>query len=308
MKYANRAKQEAGFSMTELLVSILIMVPVMVAATRLFSVGTNQQASEQTSIDANQEARAGLEMMTKELAQAGSHRDRSTVTTSAVTGNATTAQSVPVASAAGFAVGDWVDIDPGTSPESVKLTAVSSSSISGIFAENHASGVPVHLFAMPYLKGVVPPAGMGANATQTVTTLRFFGDINGDVNSSPSDPNLYYVEYAYDSANNQITRSITPLNQTTKNPALPLIRNVRAGSVQFTLSSDEIGAITSAGVAMTVRNTWSIASKYQETQLSSRVAIPSTMAASALWHEAYQWGGVNKLPSFPSRIAAWASQ
>ncbi len=303
MRHALRVRSEAGFSMTELLISMCILVPIMGAAVSMFSTGANQQASEQTSIDANQDARSGLEIMTREIAQAGSHRDTSTTSTASIN-SSTNAQPLSVASTVGFSVGDWVDVDS----ESVQLTAVSSTSISAVFSANHASSAPVRLFASPYIPGVIPPAGLGANSSQTVTTLRFFGDINGDPNSSPSDPNLYYVEYVYDTANSQITRSSTPLTQATKNPAVPFIRNVKANSVQFTLNTDDLGVVTSASIALTVHNTWKTGSKYQETELSSRVVIPSAVAGSALLHEVQRYGGIDQLPPTPSQVTTWVSQ
>jgi type II secretory pathway pseudopilin PulG len=303
MKHTMRVRSEAGFSLTELLISMCVMLPIMAAAVSLFSTGANQQASEQTNIEANQDARSALEIMTREIAQAGSHRDRSTTSTATINSSAN-AQSVSVASTAGFSVGDWVDVDS----EPVQLTAVSSGSISGIFSASHASNSPVRLFAFPYVQGVIPPAGLGANSSQTVTTIRLFGDINADIGSSPGDPNLYYVEYVYDSDNSQITRSSTPLTQADKNPAVPFIRNLKADSVQFTLNTDDLGVVTSASIGMTVHNTWKTGSKYQETELSTRVVIPSAVAGSALLHEVQRYGGIDQLPPTPQHVTTWASQ
>jgi hypothetical protein len=282
-----------------MLVSILIMVPIMSAAVGLFSVGINQHSSEQSSVEANQEARSGLDMMTLEIAQAGSHGDRSTTTSSAIAASSAV-QSVSVASAAGLNVGDYVDVDTGASRESVKITAVSGNSISGVFRTAHASGAPIRLFALPYVGGVIAPSGLGPNSSAAVTTIRFFGDIN-------SDGNVNYIEYQYDSTNSQITRSMTPITQTTKNAALPLVRNVTPGSAQFILNTDAMGAITSVTVAMTVKNNWKTGSRYQEIQLSSRIAIPSTTAGSALLSENRTYGGVNRLPPTPAQISTWAN-
>lgn len=300
MERESRIRSQDGFSLIELMVAILIVIPVMAAALSLFSVGVRQQASEQTSVEANQEARAGLEMMTMEIAQAGSHGDRSTVTASAVSAS-TTPQAVSVADATGFTVGDWVDVDTGANLETVQITAVGSSTLSAVFRMAHASGVPVRLFALPFLNGVIPPAGLGVNSSAAVTTLRFFGDMNGD-------GNLYYVEYNYDNANNRITRSMTPITQTSKNAALPIVTNVKPGSVDFTLYTNGLGVVTSAAVKMTVQNTWKSGSKYQETELSTRVLIPSAAAASTLLEELHAFGGVNRFTPTPSRVAAWAGQ
>jgi Tfp pilus assembly protein PilW len=300
MKHLLLAKTEKGFSLMELVVCMAILIPVMGAAISLFSVGANQQTSEQGSIDVNQEARSALEMMTTEIAQAGSHGDRATTLAGGVSAVAGNERTVAVASGAGLSPGDWVDVGTGTGAESVKLTAVSSNGIGAVFENDHTSGEPVRLFALPYVTGVIPPAGLGASSSANVSTLRFFGDINGD-------SIVQYVEYAYDGANNQITRSITPISQTTLNQAIPFIKNVTPNSVQFTLTTDSRGIVTSVNIAMTVQNNWSLHTQNQRTRLSSRVTIPSAMAGSVLLHELRRYGGFDKLPPTPSRVTTWAS-
>jgi hypothetical protein len=148
---------------------------------------------------------------------------------------------------------------------------------------------------------MIPPPGTPANSSTVVTTLRFFGDMN-------SDSTLDYIEYAYDSANNQITRSATPITQSTKNPPLPFIRNIRPDSVQFRVNTDILGVVTSANITLTVHNDSATASGYSETQLSSRALIPCSMAASNLMYELLKFGGVDKMPSTPSQITALVSQ
>jgi Tfp pilus assembly protein PilW len=301
MKSNNRTTLEDGFSMAELLVSLLILVPLMGAVVSLFSIALNQHASEQSSIEANQDARSGLEIMTLEIAQAGSHGDHSTTATSTFSAS-TSAQSIPVVSNSGFTVGDFMDVDTGSNNEIVQVTAVGTNSISGVIRTGHNNAnTPIRLFALPYLTGVIPPAGLGANSSATVTTLKFFGDIN-------SDGSVYYVVYNYDSANTQITRSITPITQASMNAALPLVRNVKPNSVQFTLYTDSQSVVTSVSLALTVQNTWTTASKYQETELSSRIVIPSAVAGSVLLRELETYGGVNRLPPTPSQVTTWANQ
>ena len=300
MKQTTQIRGADGFSLIELLISMLVLIPVMGAAVSLFSVGTSHHASEQSSVEATQEARSGLDLMSMEIAQAGSHGDRSTVTSSAISPS-TAAQAVSVASSAGFTVGDYVDVGTGANRENVQLTAVGDDTLSGVFRVAHAGGVPVRLFALPFLTGVIPPAGLGAESSATVTTIRFFGDMVGD-------SNLFYVEYRYDIENEQITRSMTPITQTTKNPALPIVRNIKPGTVDFTLYTDHWGTVTAAGFRMTVQNTWKTGSKLQETALSTRVSIPSAVAASVLMSELQTYGGVNRLPPTPSQVTTWANE
>jgi hypothetical protein len=142
---------------------------------------------------------------------------------------------------------------------------------------------------------------MAANSSNIGTTLRFFGDINGD-------STVQYVEYVYDAANSQITRSITPITQTNRNQAVVLVQNVKTNSVQFTVNTDNLGIVTSAAISMTVKNSVKTGSQYQETALSSRISVPSAVAGSALMFENQRYGGVNYLPPTPSNVTTWASQ
>ena len=293
-------KQDAGFSLLELLISVLILLPIMGAAVNLFSVGAKQHATEQNSIEANQEARAGLEMMTMEIAQAGSHGDHET-TTSAGIAASSSVQPVAVVSSAGFNIGDYVDVDTGANHEVVRITAVTQGNLTGVFRTAHASGIPIRLFALPYLTGMICPAGLGASSSADVTTLRFFGDISGD-------GNLSYIEYVYDSNNAQITRSMTPITQATKNAALPLVRNLKPNTVRFTVFTDSQNIVTSASVRMTIVNTIKTGSRYEESALTSKIIVPSAMAASALFRENQMYGGISKLPPTPTQVSTWVQQ
>jgi len=302
MKLSARMKSEIGFSLAEMMISMCILIPAMGAAMSLFSVGANQHATEQSSIDANQEARSAFEMMTTEIAQAASHGDRDTTLAAAINTPSSAPQDATVDSTAGFAVGDYVDVvDPAGTRETVELTAVGTSTLTGVFRSAHPSGASVRLFAVPYPTGLITPAGMAANSSTTVTTLRFFGNIIGD-------NTVQYVEYAYNAGTNEITRSITPATQTTRNQPVVFVRNVKPNSVQFTLSTDSRGVATSAGIAMTVMNTVRSGSGYQETELASRISIPSAMAASVLLDENLRLGGFNRLPPTPPNVTPWISQ
>ena len=310
MKHIFKSSSEAGFSLMELLLSILILAPIMAAGFSLFSVGANEHSSEQTSIDANQEARAALAMMAQEIAQAGSNRDRTITLTGEVAApdaDPRNPQPVAVSSTAGLRPGDYVDVmENGTAnpSETVKIYAVGSTTISASFRWTHPSGTIVRLFAFPFVNGVPTPAGMAADSSRNVTTIGFFGDINSDLAGAGSE--LQYIEYAYDRANAQITRSATPLSAGTKNLPVPFVRNVKDDSVQFTLHTDSRSAVTSVDITMTVHNTWSTASRYQETQLATRVVIQSAVAGSLLFHEFDTLGGINTLPPTPPQVLAWA--
>jgi len=297
---------QCGFSLLEMMVAIVILIPIMGAAIGLFSVGARQQASEQSSVDANQEGRAALEMMATEIAQAGSHRYRATTLSGSISSpNSLTPQAVSVASSTGMVAGDWVEVGTGLNGESVMLTAVGNNTLSGAFRMAHASGDPVRMFAFPFVDGVIRPAGMTANSSVNTTTIRFFGDIVTNTNGADSE--IQYIEYAYDAANSQITRSATPISQTAKNLPIPLVRNVVANSVQFTVYTNAQNRVSAVDIAMTVQNTVKEGAKYQETALSTKVVIPSIAAGSVLLKDLILLGGINKMPPAPARVTGWAS-
>ncbi len=298
MKSDFQTTAEQGFTLVELMISLLILMVVIGAVVNLFSVAINQHESEQTSIESNQDARSGLELMTQEIAQAGSHRGTHTYPTAGITGGISE-QTVTVKSTNGFMTGDYVDLGDASSSESVKLTAVGTSTFTGIFFGTRAATDPIRLYAQPFQNGVIPPAGLAANSSTAATTLKIFGDIN-------SDGKINYAEYVYDIPNSEITRSITDITQATINPAIPIIRDVH--SAQFRLITDGMGVVTSVEVSLTVRNTWRQSGKLQEAQLSSKILIPSAIAASALLNETRALGSLNKLPPTPPKVTTWANR
>src|SRR5439155_6264908 len=117
--------------------------------------------------------------------------------------------------------------------ETVTLTAIGTGTISAVFNNAHSmvggNGANITCYALPYVTGVVPPAGLLPVSSVTTNVLRFYGDFY-------DDGDLYYVEYVYNSGTSQITKSITSLSQANENAPEVLIRNVTAAS--FTLYSD----------------------------------------------------------------------
>ena len=292
-----RIRSERGFTLLEMLISICILIPIMAGAMQMFSVGVQQQSSEQSSVQMSQDASAGFNLMSMEIVQAGSNtRYFKTTTSGTIAGDPYNSATYAVASTSGLQSGDVVELYDNTygSTEIVKLTGVSAGYITGIFQKDFPAGSVVRLFSLPYRTGVLNPGTPTANATTSVTTLRFFGDIYGD-------GTMYYAEYVYNSQNKQITRSVTSLGSTSKNPLVPVITDVK--SAQFLLHTDATKTITSVTLSITVENKWKTNGKLQEIKLFSKIAIPSMETASSLLLENMQYGPVNPLPSTPSRIS-----
>ena len=167
-----RLKSHSGFTLTEMLVSLCILLPLMAGALSLFSVGVNQQSSEQSSAEATQDATAGFNLMKMEIAQAGSHDIYvETETTSTSYGNAVDPQSVPVSSTLGLHVGDSVDVIDPDFPEIVRITGLTGNTITGIFRYDHSGTTPIRLFGLPYVRGVLPTAGMTPNSDIPASSL-----------------------------------------------------------------------------------------------------------------------------------------
>jgi len=283
---------QEGFSALEMLICVCILIPIMAGAMQFFSVGVNQHAAERSSIEANQDASAGFDLMTTEIAQAGSHGQVITYTSAPVLADPLMTQTIPVDSSAGFSVGDTVELDT----EKVQLLGVGNNTITGIFEKNHNNNTTVRMYALPYKDGIIQPAKLNPNSLTTVQTLRFFGDIYGD-------GNMYYVVYDYDERNAQITRSMTNFTDMNLQPAIPLITNVKQGSAQFVLHTDHLSIITSVTVSLTAENEWETGSKNEEISLTANVRIPSAEAASELYLENMHYGPVNNLPSVPELLA-----
>ena len=290
---------EHGFSLVELLITSLVLLVLLAGIATVFVTGVNYYGGEQRTAQMNGEARTALDIMAMEIAQAGARRDFNT-TVSADLGGSATSQDVSVASSTGFQPGDSVTVDAGgLNPETVQLTAVGAGSIRGIFQIARATGTAIRFYSMPYITGIVPPAGLLPNSSVSVTALNFYGDFY-------PDGNVYYVEYKYDSANSQITRSITPLSQASENPAEPFIRNVQNVAPFFTLYSDNEGAVTSVRVDVTVQNTWKGNTATGETRIQARMGAPSVAAASVILTDNKLYGTAFPLPATPANVTAWS--
>jgi type II secretory pathway pseudopilin PulG len=290
-------RAECGFTILEMILSICILIPVMAGALQLFSFGVQQQSSEQSSVEANQDASAGFNLMEMEIVEAGCNtRHFTTTSTDTITGDPYYPYTYAIASTSGLQNGDVVELYSSATgaTELVQLSSVTNGYITGIFQKDFPSGSVVRLFSLPYATGILFPGTPTANSTTSVTELKFYGDIYGD-------GSMYYAEYKYDSANKQITRSVTSLSETSKKPHVPLITNVK--SAQFLLHTDAMKIVTAVTLSVTVENEWKTNSKLQEINLSSKLVIPSMETVSALALENLQFGPVNPLPSTPTRIA-----
>ena len=210
-------RPSGGFSLLELMACIVILLVISGAVFSLLTYYQKVYGTTRLKADMYDNVRGVIELMSQEIGQAGlvSLPSPSPTLSAAVTANAS-AQTVAVSSTTSMFVGEKLLIDAGTSQELVALTAVgtSPSTITGIFNQNHASGVPVNVL------GVFPN---GVMSTSTATQLQLFGDIN-------ADGSLVYVRYDCDTAAQRLTRSVTTVTPTitTSSPAQTLLSTLVA--------------------------------------------------------------------------------
>jgi len=227
-----------GFSLLELLVSMAVLVVIAGGVISMISYNEQTFARTEQQSDMYENVRAVAELMAQEIGQAGLVGLPSGATgetlSAAVTFNSTTAQTVAVSSTAAMYVNEILLIDTNANEEPVKLTAVTSTSISAtsLLSGNypaHASGAvihavgvspngivsPVYTATTSSTLGSVPcvtvPTGVTNTATDgsTCNVLNLWGDLN-------SDGSLEYVRYTFNTpatatATGTLTRSVTTI-------------------------------------------------------------------------------------------------
>ncbi|MBV8206013.1 MAG: hypothetical protein JO041_04410 [Acidobacteria bacterium] len=238
-----RLQLSAGFSLIELLMAITVLIIVAGAAFGLLAKMQQSHGSTTARGEMHAGVRSATELLIQEIGQAGAVSFPASTLSAVVTGSST-AQTVAVSSNSYMFVGENVLVDAGSSKEIVALTAVGSGTISGVFTMNHASAAvvaPVGVFAQGILSS--------SNSTQ----LRMIGDIN-------NDGTLVLVEY--DCVPPTLTRSITPITNSTKNTPDTLLDNLVANpggtacfTYQPTVASAGFNFIPGVGLTLSTQTT-----------------------------------------------------
>ncbi|MGA7795672.1 MAG: prepilin-type N-terminal cleavage/methylation domain-containing protein [Candidatus Acidiferrales bacterium] len=201
-----------GFSLPELLVSMAVLLVVAGAVISMISYNQNAYGRTEQQSDMYENVRAVAELMAQEVGQAGfvdlPGGGTSGATLSAAVTKSATAQTVAVSSTTSMYAGEILLVDAGPNEEPVTITSLTSTSITGIFLNSHASSAPIHAIGVsPYgivspsstatttttgnISCVTVPSGMAAyTATDgsTCNVLNLWGDLN-------SDGSLVYVRY-----------------------------------------------------------------------------------------------------------------
>ena len=249
-----RARLAQGFSLLEMLASVVIITLLMSAVFTFTYQMQKRFQGNAVKTESNQAARAALELVTQEIGQAGynAHYYPHKTSSANITANADP-QCLTLNNIDGINVGDWLQIDTGVNNEIVQAVGVTgklppnppyttvvctSAGANQIYAvlqmTHNGSGTPfpVISYKMPYPAGILQ--GTGTSSDQT---LEFFGDIN-------NDGVIRYVVYSLTPTTSPATtvsvggatytlynlrRSITPVTFTAgavNDPSSPLVQNV----------------------------------------------------------------------------------
>jgi type II secretory pathway pseudopilin PulG len=205
---SRRLAGEVGFSLLELLVSVALITLLMSAVFAFMYQCQKRFQSNAVVSEANQTARAALEVMTQEVGQAGynpqfyPNKTASSYITAAATSQCVTLNSISM-----IAPGDYLQVDTGPNEEIVQVTGTtangtcsSANQIQAVFEMNHTpSGSPA---VIPFLSYKFPyPAGIilgTAGVNSDDRTLLFYGDIN-------NDGVIRYVKYSLSPTTNPAT-------------------------------------------------------------------------------------------------------
>ena len=210
-----------GFSLLEMLASMTIMLVLLGAVFAfLIQVQKKMQGGQVTS-ESNQTARAGMELVTQEIGQAGFNPQfTNTKTFTPGAGGFTPSASVQcmtLSDIKGISPGDWVGVDSGANYELVQVLETSTGSmptwgtcsaanqIGAIFTMYHdnlgtpphgstlSPNIPVTSYKFPYPGGIVQNKTVSFGGTNITVSndhiLAFYGDIN-------NDGNISYVVYS----------------------------------------------------------------------------------------------------------------
>jgi prepilin-type N-terminal cleavage/methylation domain-containing protein len=204
---ASPHRSEAGFSLPELLIATTILLIISSAVTSALLQMTNSQRTIWNRTQLHAGVRSATELLQQEVGQAGriSLPGTATLAGAVAIGAQTVAVNINGAAPAtmsGFFVGEQLVVDVGgptpcvvATPcqETVTLTAVNTATkqVTGTFAYPHFAGAAVNVIG-GFASGIVPPQPGYPNGS-TATTLKLYGDINGD-------GNMVYAEYTCDPA------------------------------------------------------------------------------------------------------------
>ena len=235
----SRQDVEAGFTLIELIVSMVTLLVVSGTVTAALMQITNAELTLWNRTQMHSGVRSATELLQQEVGQAG--RVALPAAATLTGGVAPGTSAVAVSNVAGMFVGERLVVGTGASEETVTVTAVDKggSQVTAAFSLAHAGGEPVAVRG-GFASGVVPTTTTNGS---TASVLKLFGDVNGD-------NTMVYVEYTCDTVNGFLYRNSMAYDAATKpalGPALVLLDNLRANpgaTPCFTYQEEVVGANT----------------------------------------------------------------
>jgi type II secretory pathway pseudopilin PulG len=242
--------RDTGFSLVEALIGMAVLLLLFSAATNglnrtvTFSKVVNNRTEMHGSV------RGATELMQQEIGQAGRIALPQPITLAGAVAKGT--GTVALSTANGLFVGEQVVVGAGDQTETVTITQIAGSSITGVFTIDHLANEPVTVFG-GFGTGVVPPSQTNGS---TGTVLKLYGDIN-------DDGQMLYVEYTCDTAAGFLYRNVVAWNAASK-PAktadMVILNNVIANPNNapcFTYQTEFVNPntyVTGVAVTLSVRS------------------------------------------------------
>ena len=178
-----------GFSLIELMVSIVVLMVVMGALMQFMSMMQQRYTREKRVASANQTGKTVLELLAMDIGQAGYIPGLDTGTAATpITAN-TNPQNVTLLNTTGIYAGRVLIVDTGISREYVRVISVTGLTVNEQFKLDHAASVPVRASEVPYPEGILYSTAVPAISSNS-NRLRIMGDLW-------QDASLRYVEYRY---------------------------------------------------------------------------------------------------------------
>ena len=324
-----RTNAQAGFSLSELLIAMMIMLIISGAAVSALLRMTAAQATIWNRTQMHSGIRGATEVLQQEVGQAGrialpmdstSTPYRVTLGAAVSAGTETVAVSSTMptgpARTTGMFAGQQLMVGTGATQETVTLLSTpTATEIRATFAHAHAAGEPI-LALGAFGTGVVPPASSpstyapgGATFTyangSTGEVLKLYGDIN-------ADGNMVYIEYTchYDSKN--LYRNMMAWDAATK-PAVAasqiLLSNVVANPNStpcFTYQTAVVGGnvyVTDVAITLTVQTQLiDPVTKQFQTQTKALLNVSPRNTFNA-WQMA-SLGIANRIQPMPATVTA----
>lgn len=239
-------RSQAGFSLTEALIATAVLLLLFSSALPALKQTTMFSRTVGDSSEMHGSVRGATELLQQEIGQAGRVAIPATRTLSAAVAKGTATATLN--STDGFFVGAQVVVGTGEQQETVTLTALTSTTVTGVFALDHVANEPVQIRG-GFASGVVPPAMTNGS---TGNVLKIYGDIN-------DDGSMVYVEYTCDLTAKKLYRNVMAWNAASKPPVtegMALLNNVIAnpgGAPCFTYQTQIVlGTTFVTGVAVTL--------------------------------------------------------